>query len=63
MQLLTSLIGIGKLLEISVVAEGVETQAHIPVLSELGCDYLQGYALGRPMPPDKIRTLLQKAQH
>ena len=38
-------------LGISVVAEGVETEAELGVLSELGCDLLQGYLFAKPSPP------------
>ena len=34
-----------------VVAEGIETDREKRALSELGCDYLQGYLLGRPSRP------------
>jgi EAL domain-containing protein (putative c-di-GMP-specific phosphodiesterase class I) len=34
-----------------VVGEGVETAAEAQILVELGCDYLQGYAIARPAPP------------
>lgn len=40
-------------LDIDVVAEGVETQEQYERLQQLGCDYLQGYFFGRPMPEDK----------
>ncbi len=48
-----------KKLDIRVVAEGVETKAQADYLKILGCDYLQGYYLGRPMPAEdfiKIAT-------
>lgn len=35
-------------LDMRVVAEGIETPAELGCLLELGCDYLQGYFLGRP---------------
>jgi diguanylate cyclase (GGDEF)-like protein len=38
-------------LNIRVVAEGVETEAQALFLQAHGCDVLQGYLLGRPMPP------------
>jgi EAL domain-containing protein (putative c-di-GMP-specific phosphodiesterase class I) len=47
--LVRSLIDIGKSLGIKVVAEGVETQRQASILTELGCDLLQGYALAKPM--------------
>jgi EAL domain-containing protein (putative c-di-GMP-specific phosphodiesterase class I) len=40
------------------VGEGVEDEALVGVLRELGCDYGQGYHLGRPMPADELRALL-----
>lgn len=58
--LLEALIGIGKMLDIRVVAEGVETKELVPILTEMGCDYLQGYALGLPMPSESIVKLLEK---
>jgi diguanylate cyclase (GGDEF)-like protein len=45
-----SIIEIGRSLNIETVAEGVETREHGEMLKFLGCNYLQGFALGRPMP-------------
>ena len=42
-------------LRILVVAEGVETAAERTVLTDLGCDLLQGYLLGRPAPEEGAR--------
>ena len=44
----------GATLQLQVVAEGVETQAQREYLSELGCDQLQGYHLGRPMDAEEF---------
>ena len=38
------------LLEIRIIAEGVETEAQKKFLALHGCDLYQGYLLGRPMP-------------
>ena len=40
-------------LGLEVVAEGVETVAHRAFLIEHGCQYCQGYLLGRPVPIDE----------
>ena len=42
-------------LRILVVAEGVETAAEKAVLTDLGCDLLQGYLMGRPAPEVPVR--------
>jgi EAL domain-containing protein (putative c-di-GMP-specific phosphodiesterase class I) len=41
-----------------VVAEGVETPEQLADLKSIGCDFFQGYLLGRPMPADSARKLL-----
>jgi diguanylate cyclase (GGDEF)-like protein len=40
------------------VGEGVEDEALASALRELGCDFAQGYHLGRPMPAPALRELL-----
>lgn len=45
-------------LGLTVVAEGVETVAQLNFLSEVGCDALQGFLLGRPQPPDELSVTL-----
>jgi EAL domain-containing protein (putative c-di-GMP-specific phosphodiesterase class I) len=44
-------------LDMSVVAEGVETEAQLSRLAQYGCDVAQGYLIGRPAP---IEALLKK---
>ncbi len=46
-------------LGISVVAEGVETKQQFEILAKLGCDYLQGYLFGHPMPVDKATDFIR----
>jgi EAL domain-containing protein (putative c-di-GMP-specific phosphodiesterase class I) len=58
-RLVGSIIEIGRSLNIRVTAEGVETMSHAHILSELGCDYLQGYALARPMPAADIPAFIR----
>jgi diguanylate cyclase (GGDEF)-like protein len=47
-----AVMGMAKALNLSVVAEGVETTAQRDVLRALGCTYAQGWLYGRPMLPD-----------
>jgi diguanylate cyclase (GGDEF)-like protein len=41
-------------IELTVVAEGVETEDQYQQLVKLGCDYAQGFHLGRPQPPELL---------
>ncbi|MBB3917538.1 diguanylate cyclase (GGDEF)-like protein [Rhizobium fabae] len=52
-----SIVEIAKALDVEVIAEGVETEAHAVVLAQLGCDGLQGYAFGYPAPAADIERL------
>jgi diguanylate cyclase (GGDEF)-like protein len=46
-------------LHLTVVAEGVETEGQRDMLDLLGCDCLQGFLLGRPLPADAFEALLE----
>jgi EAL domain-containing protein (putative c-di-GMP-specific phosphodiesterase class I) len=48
--IVSAIIALGQTLNLSIVAEGVETGAQQDMLTRLGCDSLQGFLLGRPMP-------------
>ncbi|MEO0387876.1 MAG: bifunctional diguanylate cyclase/phosphodiesterase [Pseudomonadota bacterium] len=53
-RLLRAIIDIGEALGIRVTAEGVETTEQVEVLRRLGCDRLQGYYFGKPMPLSQL---------
>src|SRR6185295_9765532 len=50
----TAIIAMGHALGLRVIAEGVETEAHLTLLQKQGCDEVQGYLIGRPVPPGKF---------
>jgi len=52
--LVRSVVDLGHNLGLTVVAEGVEDQATLDALCETGCDVVQGYHLGRPMPAENF---------
>ncbi|MEN8444478.1 MAG: GGDEF domain-containing response regulator [Cyanobacteria bacterium J06555_13] len=52
--ILQSTIELAHRLNLKVVAEGVENQAEQDLLAQYDCDYLQGYWVGRPMPPESM---------
>ncbi|MGC8528512.1 EAL domain-containing protein [Acidiphilium sp.] len=45
-----AVLGLGRALDVSVVAEGVETEEQAAMLRAAGCSLLQGYLIGRPAP-------------
>ena len=56
-----AIVTMAKQLGIEVVAEGVETLEQSAVLSELGCDQLQGFYFGHPSHPDEIARMLRSS--
>jgi polar amino acid transport system substrate-binding protein len=52
--LVRTIIKLAKDLSLSVVAEGVETEAQLQFLKELKCDDIQGYLFSPPVPADRI---------
>lgn len=58
--LVRSIIGIGKSLDMQVVAEGIETGSHVSEIQKTDCDHLQGYALARPMAIEDLYGFLRE---
>ena len=50
--LVKAIVGLAHGLHLTATAEGVETEAQLAALQALGCDRVQGFLLGRPMPAD-----------
>jgi predicted signal transduction protein with EAL and GGDEF domain len=48
--IIRAVISLGHGLEMSIVAEGVETEEQLGFLADQGCDAVQGYFIGRPLP-------------
>ena len=55
-----AVISLAHILNLSVVAEGVESEDQSCFLLENGCDEVQGYHFGRPMPPHEFGGLLHR---
>ena len=55
-----TILALGVGLDISVIAEGVETEQQSAFLYSAGCHYAQGYLYGKPMPADEFEALLSK---
>jgi EAL domain-containing protein (putative c-di-GMP-specific phosphodiesterase class I) len=52
-----AVIALGHALGIEVIAEGVETREQLDFLIDEGCNYMQGYMLGRPLPAEQYADL------
>jgi diguanylate cyclase (GGDEF)-like protein/PAS domain S-box-containing protein len=57
--ILRSIIALAHDLGMDVVAEGAETESDAVELSQLGCEFAQGFVFGEPMSAEKARTMLQ----
>ena len=59
-----SIVDLGHSLGMRIVAEGIETNDQADFLRAIGCDEVQGFLFGRPMPHDSARlSLIQQAEH
>lgn len=54
------MIEIARLLEVPVIAEGVEKKEQMELLKKLGCDIIQGYYFSKPLPPEEFGALIEK---
>mgnify|MGYP001794051665 FL=1 len=63
LQLVQSIVEIGKVLGIGVTAEGVETQAQAQLLGAMGCDVLQGFLFSPPISERDMFDFLKKEHH
>ena len=58
--LIDTIIAMGKTLNLSIVAEGIENSYQEAYLKARGCDYGQGYLYSRPVPEAEFMSLLEK---
>ncbi|EJN39477.1 diguanylate cyclase (GGDEF) domain-containing protein [Pseudomonas sp. GM84] len=57
--IVSAIVALGQALGLRIVAEGVETDGQQDFLTRLGCDSLQGYLLGQPVPAEQFMNNLQ----
>lgn len=56
--IVATIVGLGRILGMTVVAEGVETDEQARLLAQEGCDQVQGWLYGRAMPAEEARALI-----
>ncbi len=59
---LRNIVNLAHVLEMQIVAEGIENRQQLSLAVELLCDYAQGYKLGKPLPADEASALLASSQ-
>jgi diguanylate cyclase (GGDEF)-like protein/PAS domain S-box-containing protein len=57
--LVGTIVSLAHRLQLDVIAEGVETAAHVAQLQALGCEYAQGYYFARPMPAAEASSFIE----
>jgi diguanylate cyclase (GGDEF)-like protein len=58
--IVSAIVALGHTLDLEIVAEGVETRAQQEFLTNMGCDSLQGFLFGKPMPPAEFLASLAR---
>ena len=57
-QYVAAIISLGHIMGFDVISEGVEEQDQIDTLREIGCDFIQGFVWGRPLPKEEAEKLV-----
>jgi len=58
--LVSTIVSLAHSLRLKVVAEGVETEEQAKILRRLGCDQMQGYLIGKPVPELELQDVLRR---
>ena len=56
--LLSSIVSMASVLDLQLVAEGIETLEQLASLQQMGCELGQGYLFSRPVPLEQLRALV-----
>jgi len=60
--IVSAIVALGQALNLRIVAEGVETASQQSFLTRLGCDSLQGFLLGYPLPPERFMADIEASR-
>ncbi|MBO4911073.1 MAG: bifunctional diguanylate cyclase/phosphodiesterase [Lachnospiraceae bacterium] len=56
-----TIISLGHIMGLDVISEGVEDESQLSTLKEIGCDLVQGYVWGRPLPPEEAQKVVMES--
>lgn len=59
-QYVAAIISIGHVMGFDVISEGVEDAGQLETLKDIGCDFIQGFIWGRPLPAEDVDKLLEE---
>ena len=62
-EILQTIISLAKNLKKKLIAEGIETEAQLTLLQNLGCDYGQGYLMAKPLTKEKMEIALYEGRN
>jgi diguanylate cyclase (GGDEF)-like protein/PAS domain S-box-containing protein len=62
-EIVAAVVGMARALNLSVVAEGIETREQAEALRELGCDIGQGFLFAKAVPAEELEDLAQSARY
>ena len=57
-QYVASIVSIGHIFNLKVISEGVEQPEQLETLRNIGCDFIQGFLWGKPLPPEEAARLV-----
>ena len=57
--IIRAVVAMAQSMDVTTTAEGVETADEAVLIRELGCDKIQGYYFGRPMPIEEVKVMLE----
>lgn len=61
-KIVTAIINLGQTLDLDIIAEGVETAEQQALLGRMGCHYIQGFLISKPVPATDILSLLKETK-
>ena len=59
-QIVRTIVDMGKILNVSITAEGIENREQLEALKDMGCPYGQGYFLSKPVDSERVLAMLQR---